>query len=309
MGSVDFKLSAEDSVNIHVYSWGVEKDNNARGVVQIAHGMAEHGKRYESFAQALVKRGYLVYANDHRGHGETAGSIENLGYFADENGWDLVVKDMYLLTQQIKSKHPDLPVFLFGHSMGSFLARDYISLFGKEIKGVILSGTSGDPGFLANIGILLTKLTCLLKGKKAKSPLMDKLSFGSYNNAFKPVRTEFDWLSRDKEEVDKYINDPFCGTVFTEGFFNDLLKGIKNIHKPDVIQVIEKDLPIYIFSGEKDPVGKNTKGVLEVIRDYQKAGIKDVTYRFYKDGRHEMLNELNREEVIKDVIQWFDDHI
>ncbi len=309
MKSVDFKLTSEDGKKIHVYSWGIEKNNNPRAVVQIAHGMAEHGKRYGDFAQALVNNGYMVYANDHRGHGKTAGTIEKLGYFADKNGWDLVVKDVYLLTQTIKSKHPDLPVFLFGHSMGSFLARDYISLFGKEIKGVILSGTSGDPGFLANIGTWLTKLECFLKGKKAKSPLMNKLSFGSLNNAFKPVRTDFDWLSQDNEEVDKYINDPFCGTVFTSGFFNDLLQGIKNIHKPDIIQAIEKDLPIYIFSGEKDPVGKNTKGVLEVVKEYQKAGIKDVTHKFYMNGRHEMLNELDREKVIKDVIQWLDDHI
>lgn len=309
MTSDAFTFQSQDGIAIYSNKWLPKNTNQLRAIVQISHGMAEHSERYKRFAEALCLNNIGVYANDHRGHGKTAGSIENLGYFADTNGWGKVVDDMKSLTTIIKDNHPGLPVFLFGHSMGSLLSREYIFSYSKDISGVILSATAGDPGMLGNVGILVSKLESLLRGKKAKSPFLDKLSFGKFNTAFKPNRTAFDWLSRDNEEVDKYINDPYCGTVFTAGFFNDMLKGIKNINTQSNIEKISKTLPIYLTSGEKDPVGENTKGVLKVLQAYKKAGIEDLNYKFYPEARHEILNETNYKKVFTDLINWLDFHI
>ena len=303
------KFKTNDGVEIFYHKWLPQKKKPIKGVVQIAHGMAEHSKRYARFAKALINQGFAVYANDHRGHGQTAGSLENVGYFADKDGWNLVVEDMRKLTQLIKKNHPDIPVFLFGHSMGSFLSRHYIFLYANEIKGVILSGTGGDPGLLGKIGYLVAKRESKKNGKKFRSPRLKDLSFGKFNKAFKPNRTEFDWLSRDDAEVDKYVDDPYCGGDFTAGFYEDLLSGLATINDSKNTQNVPQDLPIYLFSGEKDPVGNKTKGVQQVFKAYQKAGIKDVSCKFYPDGRHEMLNETNREEVFGDVVDWLNSHI
>lgn len=303
-----FKLKSEDGKELFIYEW-LPDDGNTKAVIQISHGMAEHAGRYEEFARRLTLEGYAVYANDHRGHGQTAGDIKNIGYFANKNGWNLVVKDMYTITNYIKEKWSKYPIFLFGHSMGSLLSRHYIYQYGNILRGVILSGTSGNPGILANIGKLLARMECKFKGGKNKSINLDRLTFGSYNKAFRPSRTPFDWLSRDSKEVDKYINNPLCGEIFSSCFFYDLLTGIKLIHNKKNIKRIPKNLPIFFISGEKDPVGNNTKGVLDVYRVYKKMGIKDVQYKFYNDARHELLKELNREQVMKDIILWLNKHL
>lgn len=308
METINFKFKSNDGIDIYANKWTFDKNIQPKAIIQIAHGMAEHIDRYSRFANSLVNEGYIVYGNDHRGHGKTAGSHENIGYFSDNNGWDLVVNDMHQLTNIIKKENPDIPVFLFGHSMGSFLSRTYINRYGKDIEGVILSGTGGDPGLLGNIGIYLTKLEMKKKGKRNRSKRMDKLSFGSFNKCFKPNRTDFDWLSRDTKEVDKFIKDPLCGEIFTTGFFYDMLTGLKSLMKKENIDKVPKELPFYLISGEKDPVGKNTKGVLQAYNSYKKAGIKDIKYKFYKEARHEMLNEVNKEEVYTDIINWLNEH-
>ena len=309
MTTATFRFQASDGKEIFTNKWLPENLADIKAIVQISHGMAEHSARYKRFAEALNAVNIGVYANDHRGHGKTAGNIENLGYFADFDGWNRVVEDMKNLTAIIKKNHPGVSVFLFGHSMGSLLSREYIFSSSEEINGVILSGTAGNPGLLGNVGILVSKIESLLHGKKTKSPLLDKLSFGKFNVAFKPNRTTFDWLSRDNAEVDKYIADPYCGTVFTSGFFNDMLKGIKNINRFSNIEKISTSLPIHLIAGAKDPVGDNTKGVVEVLNTFKKAGIEDVSYKFYEDSRHEILNEINRKEVFADLIDWIENHI
>ncbi|MBN1470229.1 MAG: lysophospholipase [Syntrophaceae bacterium] len=303
-----FTFKTSDKAQIFTYKWKPNEDSAVKGLIQIAHGMAEHAARYERFAEALTKAGYAVYANDHRGHGKTADSLNNLGYFADENGWEKVVDDMHTLTGIIKKENPNKPFFLFGHSMGSFLARHYSMLYGNELSGLILSGTGGDPGAIGKIGLFIAKMDAKIHDRKAKSNIMNKLSFGAFNNTFQPNRTDYDWLSRDNSEVDKYINDPWCGAVFTAGFFCDMLRGIGYINRKENITRIPKNLPVYIFSGAKDPVGGNTKGVKQVYNALKNAGIGDVTLKFYEDGRHEMLNEINREEVFRDVIGWLNKH-
>ncbi len=308
MISESFNFKGKGDIEIFVYKWLPDKSKEVKGVVQIAHGMAETAARYESFADELTKDGFIVYANDHRGHGKTAGEIEKLGELG-EDGFNSMVEDMHRLNDIIKEENFNLPVFLFGHSMGSFLTQRYICLYGRELKGVIVTGTCGAQGIIIDIGRLIAKSEIKKIGRSGKSNKLYKLIFGSYNNSFKPNRTAFDWLSRDNKEVDKYIVDPFCGTVMTAGFFNDFLGGLKSIENKVEIKNVPIDLPIYIFAGDKDPVGKNGKGVLKLVKAYKKNGIKDLTYKLYKDGRHEMLNETNKEEVIGDVIKWLNAHI
>lgn len=303
-----FTFKSEDETQIHVNEWLPEEHIEVRGIVQVSHGMAEASARYERFAKKLTDNGYIVYANDHRGHGKTAKVIENVGYLADKDGFKLLVEDVHKLTEIIKNEYPKLPLFLFGHSMGSFIAQRYIMLYGNELKGAILSGSNGKQGIILDIGLLLAKSEIKKNGRKTKSEKLNKIMFGGFNSAFKPTRTEFDWLSKDEDEVDKYINDPFCGGVFTSGFFYDFFIGLKEIENKNNLTNVPKDLPIYIFSGDKDPVGKNGKGIIRLFDAYRGLNIKDVSYKLYKDGRHEMLNETNREEVIQDVIDWIDTH-
>lgn len=307
MTEKNFSFKDGEGKEIFVYKWEPEAENNIKGVIQIAHGMAEHAARYARFAEKLTANGYVVYANDHRGHGKTAGSIENVGY-CGEDGFNWMVKDMKELTSIIKEEKPGLPVFLFGHSMGSMLSQMFIALYGNELKGVILSGTTGRQGFILNLGIFMAKRQVIKIGVKKPSETMNKMTFASYNKEFTPTRTAFDWLSRDEREVDKYINDPFCGGVFSAGFFYDFLRGLKEIHKNEMMEKIPKELPIYLTSGSKDPVGKNCTTIARLIEEYKKLGIRDVSYKFYKDGRHEMLNEINRDEVMEDIINWISVH-
>lgn len=302
------KLKVSDNHKIYAYNWRPENED-IKGIVQIAHGMAETSYRYKGFAKELVAQGYIVYANDHRGHGNTAISIDELGYIGPD-GFNRMVEDMKEFTDFIRYKeNKDLPLFLFGHSMGSFLSQRYISLYGNGIQGVILSGTSGDQGPILHVGIRIAKREVAKKGPKTRSLRLNNLSFGNYNKKFKPNRTDFDWLSRDEKEVDKYIEDPYCGEIFTTSFYYDFFRGLKEIFKKSNVEKIPKDLPIYIFTGDKDPVGSMGRGTLKLVKTYQNIGIKNLEYKLYKDGRHEMLNEKNKDEVMRDVINWLNKHV
>lgn len=300
----DFTFRIKDGTEIHATEWSPDTDRDLVGAVQVVHGMSEHRKRYTHFARHLVDLGFAVYADDHRGHGETAGTLNTAGYFADDDGWNKVVSDLFTLTGIIKSEHPGLPLFLFGHSMGSFLARDYASQHGGELEGVILSGTGGDPGPALGFGLWLANRQIRSKGAKSQAFRLDSLSFGSYNRQFRPAVTRFDWLSRDDREVANYIADRYCGAVATAGFYRDMFTGIRKIHQRGSISEIPKDLPILFISGARDPVGRNGRGVNQVARTYRRAGIADVTVRLYPEARHELLHEINKAEVFADVSEW-----
>lgn len=312
MQASTFTVTSPDGTELHTYRWlpasGADGTSSTKGVVQIAHGMAEHAGRYARFAEALTAAGYAAYANDHRGHGVTA-SKEDHGYFADADGFDTVVDDLHEVAQAAREEQPDLPYFLFGHSMGSFLARAYAVRYGDELTGLILSGTAGDPGLLGKVGQLIAATEAKLRGRRHRSPLLDKLSFGQYNAAFKPNRTKFDWLSRDEAEVDKYVADPLCGNVFTSGFFADLLGGLAEVNRDDVVAGVPKELPVHLMSGSMDPVGAQGKGVKQVADQLIRLGVTDVSTRLWPDGRHEMLNETNRDEVTAELIGWLDTHL
>lgn len=307
MHSETFTTMAADGTPLHTFRW--LPDDAPKAIVQIAHGMAEHAARYERFAEALTAAGYAVYANDHRGHGETHPVGHGHGYFADRDGFATVVADLHSVTDVARAENPGLPLFLFGHSMGSFLSRAYAAKYGGELAGLVLSGTAGDQGVLGLVGLGLALAEARLRGRQHVSPLLDNLSFGQYGKAFKPARTKFDWLSRDEAEVDKYVADPLCGNVFTSGFFVDLIRGLGHIHDPETTAQVPKDLPIQLIAGSMDPVGGQSKGVDQVAGQYRKAGVRQVTTRYYIGARHELLNESNRDEVTADLIAWLDAHL
>ena len=305
MNCKEFYFKGKENLDIHVYKWSHE-EIEPKAVIQIAHGMSETAIRYEEFAKNLTEQGYIVYINDHRGHGKTAKVIDNVGYLAKKDGFTCLVKDMNTLTNIIKEEHEDLPVFLFGHSMGSFASQRYIMEYGENLDGLVLSGSNGKHGIKLKAAELIASMEIKKHGRRYRSKKLDSLIFGGHNRNFKPAKTEFDWLSRDEKEVQKYIDDPFCGVLFTCGFFYDFIKGLQEIEDKDNLKKIPKNLPIYIISGDKDPVGENGKGVHRLRDRYDNLGVKDLSCKLYKDGRHEMLNEINKEAVINDVISWLE---
>ncbi len=276
--------------------WTLEKK---KGIVVISHGMAEHIERYDYFAKKLNDEGFEVYGINHLGHGD---AIDNIKGHWPKHGFYKCEENLNLLIKEVSKQK--LPVFLFGHSMGSFITQQYLIDHSKEIKGAIISGTN-KMGFIAKAGKIMATLVPSKLDKPCK--FMDGISFGSYNKNFEPARTKFDWLSRDTKQVDKYIADPLCGYVCTKGFYMGFMEGLSNINKNT--DKIRKDIPIYIMSGDKDPVGENGKGPQALYDTYKELGIKDVSIDLYKDGRHEMLNETNKDEVIKNIITWLKKHI
>ena len=302
MKSDTFELRAEDGASIHIHRWLPEGE--IRAIVQVAHGLAEHGARYARFAEALTSAGYAVYADDHRGHGKTA-AADLLGHFADKNGWSLVLSDLRALGAKAKSEHPGKKLILMGHSMGSFFTQQMLQKHAADLDAVILSGTNAPGSLLERLGIPMAKLERARKGPRGTSKLLTFLSFGAYNDAFKPARTDFDWLSKDNAEVDQYIADPLCGADATTQLWVDLLEGLQSIATSG-FGAVRKDLPIYLFAGDKDPVGKAGKGVTELYERLLSAGLQRVTIRLYPGGRHEMLNETNRDEVMGDVLAFLE---
>lgn len=281
-------------------------DGEVRGIVQLAHGIAEHIERYDDFARYLAENGFVVFGNDHLGHGKSINDESELGFFSETGGWEMAVEDMRKLHDIAAEEYPGLPYFLFGHSMGSFLARTYIIYFRTGLDGVILSGTGQQPKALVLGGKLMGKMEMKKKGDKYKSEMLNNLAFGKYNDGFETTRTLSDWLSRDESVVDKYIEDPLCGYIPSAGLFHDMMCGIEFISKPRNLKRMKKDLPVYFMSGDADPVGENGKGVLRAYRSFLNAGMKDVAVKLYHEGRHEMLNELNKDEVYKDILNWIE---
>ncbi|MEK5393171.1 lysophospholipase [Margalitia sp. FSL K6-0131] len=296
-------IRMDDQTEIYLKKWEAE-DASPKAILHISHGMAEHIERYDEFASFLVSNGIFVYGNDHRGHGQTGERAGLHGYFSDEDGFERVVDDLYEINKVIQKEYPGTPIFLFGHSMGSFLARRYIQKYADSINGVIISGTGGNAGLLGKVGKSIAKREMRKNGPKTPSPLMNRLTFGNYNRNIEQPKTEFDWLSNDPHQVEKYMKDPYCGFVCSAGFFYDLLTGMERIHQNQLIQFIPKDLPMFIFSGEEDPVGRRSKGVLKVIDQYKRNGLRNIDSVFFKEGRHEMLNEINRQDVFNAVYNW-----
>lgn len=296
-----------------------QPDLAAKAVVLIAHGMAEHGERYGRLAEKLCGAGIEVRAVDQRGHGKTADLTINdsgkgglLGHCYDKNTFKRVAADAAEIIREIRQKKPGVPLFLLGHSWGSFIAQYYIENNNSgetAIDGCILSGTRGPGSFKVKAGRPVMSLLAAIHGKQRKVPQARTMADGPYNKPFRPNRTEFDWLSRDEAEVDAYISDPLCGNLCSVGFYRDLIKGLCDIHRKDAMGRISKDLPVYIFCGSVDPVGDMGASVTALLNAYRSRSIKDLEFVLYPGGRHETLNETNREEVMDNLLSWMIRHI
>lgn len=274
-----------------------------KAVVQLVHGMAEHIDRYDAPARALAEAGYVVVGHTHLGHGPKA---EVKGHFGDEHGWANLVADVHTLRTQTQAYFPGVPYFILGHSMGSFVTRCYLIDHGEGLAGAILSGTGYFAPATVKAALAAANLVCLFGGAGKPSPLIDKLAFGSSNKPFAPNRTAFDWLSRAEDEVDRYLADPFCGFLFTGAGYRELFCGLNRLNRLGDLKRMNPDMPVLFFAGDHDPVGSMGKGVKRVADQFRGAGMKHVSVRLYPDGRHEMFNELNRQEVYDDVIAWLD---
>lgn len=303
----NFTFQSKDQREIYVYRWRREQDE-IKGIVQISHGMAETASRYRRFAESLTRAGYIVYANDHRGHGKSADHIDLQGYLGEKNGFKLLISDIAQLRDIIKEEHPGKLIYLFSHSMGSFAAQRYIMDYPVEIDGLILAGSNGEQGIILKAGEFIAKFESLVRGKKAKSKLMNKLTFGKYNQSFEPKPTGSEWLTRDTEELKKYLQNPYCGRIFPTSFYTEFLASLQYIEDKNNFHKIPQNLPIYILSGDRDPVGDFGKGVKRLKKRYENQGVEDIQLTLYKGARHELLNEINREEVTEDIIDWLDGH-
>ena len=276
-----------------------------RAVVIVVHGMAEHAARYGRFADELADRGYAAYAPDLRGHGRSAGGDERLGW-AGPHGWNAMLRDLGRLMELVVARHPGVPLVVFGHSMGSILAQRLAQLHGERLAGLILSGTTGSAPNLGT-GIIAARLMRILRGDRAPSQLQ-RVMFAGFNASFAPQRTGFEWLSRDASEVQRYAGDPRCGFTFSNRLLLDMLRGYREVWKPENERRIPAVLPVLLFSGELDPVGAKTRAVTALAERYRALGLRDVQVVFYTGGRHEMLNETNRDEVVRDVLGWLGAH-
>ena len=296
-----------DDETIFYYKWASNKNIPLKGIVQISHGVGEHAGRYQSIAKILQNEGYEVYANDHRIHGKSAKSDAFLGYYDGDDYFFDVVNDMRQLTEIIKKEHPNKKIILFGHSMGSLLSREYATKYGDDLEALILSGTASFMKGLGSFGLLSAKFLSKLNGKHRSNELLKNLFFTQFNKKFKPNRTKVDWISSDENQVDLFEADPLRIEDFSLSVFRDLLKGSKRVNQVSTFEKTPKSLPVFIFSGDEDPVGEMGKGVKKVAKRYENAGIKDLTLKLYKGGRHEMLNEINKKEVEQGVINWLNE--
>jgi alpha-beta hydrolase superfamily lysophospholipase len=300
----EFQISSSDGLMLKGKHWvGKEKP---RAVIQIVHGMVEHIGRYDSFARILVDNGFEVYGHSHRGHGKTAKNREDLGYFANTNGWDLLVEDVAEVTSFIKENAPELPVIILGHSMGSFVVRDLLRRHPNDYDGAILVGSGWEPKMKLLVAKLISKTIRQVSGAKKRSNVMNFVLFGHYNNRIKNTRTAFDWLSRDHEMVKAYVEDPYCGFICTAGFYDDLLTGAMRVMTKRGDKRIPKWFPLLILSGDEDPVGQYSKGVKKLKQNYIESGLEEVTLKLFPKGRHEILNEINRMTVYDEICGWVD---
>lgn len=293
--------SATGLGDITARGWFVE---NPKAIVQFVHGMAEHGKRYEAFAKALNDNGFSVVISDHMGHGDSIseGKDENYGYFGEQDGDKNLTDDQAKLTDIVKEKFPGVPIILFGHSMGSFIARRYCAFYSDKIDAAVFCGTAG-----ANPAVGMGKAICKLerkrKGSKHKSTLIDKMAFGSYNKRT-DKKTPFDWLTRDEAEVKKYIDDKFCGFLFTDAGYMDMFNLLEFVNSKEWYEKVPKDLPIFVIAGAEDPVGGYGKGVREVYARLRATGHSKTDIKLYDGARHEIHNELCKDEVYADTVAY-----
>ena len=275
-----------------------------RLMLQISHGMCEYFLRYEGFAEFLNARGILVFGHDHLGHGHTAVSPDELGFFDEKNGWRYAVLDVHGLTIRMMQEYPGVPVVLMGHSMGSFIAREVLARFGEDYRAGIICGTGG-PEMPAGAGRLLASFLCAVRGAHYRSEWLKNTAFRGYNKKIDPVRTENDWLTRDTAVIDRYNADPLCTFTFTVSAYRDLFTLVRSVSRRSWASRVPASLPLLVISGDADPVGGWGRGVRSVAGRLEKTGHR-VTLRLYPDMRHEIMNEVGKEQVWEETAQWLE---
>jgi len=303
----EFTFQSCNKVN-EVYVRCQLPDGPVRGTVQIAHGLAEYVARYDTFMQFLANEGYAVYGNDHIGHGNSIHDGRH-GYVGERYGWNVMVSDMLTLHKIIADAHPDVPHFLFGHSMGSFLTRTFMVKYGNLLSGCIVCGTGHPPKAVILGARALAAVEIRRHGAGYYSELLDGVMNKQYNGGYDNPRTAFDWISSDPNRVDEYIADPLCGFVPTAGLLGEILRGLDFITASRNIEKVPKDLPVYMISGADDPVGELSQGVIRAYKAFLKADMKDVSLKLYPGLRHEILLEVDRDEVMNDVLNWLNDKV
>ena len=299
----DFYFDSTTGVN-NIHARVCMPDCEPRGLVQIVHGIAEYIERYDDFMSFLAENGFIVYGDDHIGHGKSFSKEEDMGFTAKDDGWWHMVDDVEILRLAIKEMYPELPQIIFGHSMGSFIARSHLIRYPGGFDAAIISGTGNQGKALVAGGNTIGHIVKAFRGDHCHSKLLNTLAFGAYNKIYDNPRTDYDWLTSREDVVDKYIADPLCGFIPSTSLFCDMMEGVKFITNKSNLKDMKKDTPVYFMSGTKDPVGECGKGVLKAYNNFKKAGMKDVDIRLYVDGRHEMLNEANNAEVYTDILKW-----
>ncbi len=273
-------------------------------IFQIVHGMAEHIERYDEFAAFLAQKGILVVGDDHLGHGKSVPEGGTYGYFCKEDAASVLVRDEHRLKKIMQEQYPGVPYLILGHSMGSFIVRNYLFNYGSGVSGAVIVGTGMQSKFTLLTARTVTAIQKLIFGPKHVGKFIDKASFGKYNERFSPARTNADWLSRNEENVDRYLADPMCGFVFTLNGFAALFQLIQNCYSAEKIEKMPKQLPILLLSGVDDPVGNYGKSIETVYQSYLEHGMQNVQMKLYEKDRHELLNEVDREQVYGEIYRW-----
>lgn len=295
--------SADKRTEIHAVEW-LPEDRAPLAVLQLSHGVSEYILRYEPLAAFLTERGFAVAGHDHLGHGGSVAPGAPRLYFGPRGSWNTVVEDIETRRRLAREKFPGVPCFLLGHSMGSFLARTYLILHPGNLDGAILMGTGQmSPALIAG-GRAIAAVEGRRVGEERSSPIVEKLAFGTYNKIFAPNRTAFDWLSRNPENVDRYLEDPLCGGNPSIGLFREMLGGMSFIARPENLRRMDLEMPVLFISGFMDPVGDCGRGVQRAYASFRDAGVRDVEIKLYPDLRHELLQEAEAETVCEDICHW-----
>ena len=303
----EFYYDSRDGISkLHAVRYTPDNDEDIRCVVQIVHGMAEYIERYEEFAAYLTSKGIVVTGEDHMGHGKSVGKEGKFGYFCEQDPATVLVRDVHRLKKATQTLYPNVPYIIMGHSMGSFIARNYMFRYGTGIAGAIIMGTGMPDKKLMVMSKTVASIQKALFGSRHVSEMINKLAFGKYNAEIQNSRTQFDWLSRDDARVDQYIADPLCGFTFTVNGFSTLFELILRLHSEDNMQRIPKHLPVLLVSGTADPVGDYGKGVQRTYDLLNASGLDNLQMKLYDEGRHELLNETNRSDVAQDIYYWIE---
>ena len=301
--------SRDGKSRIHAVRYRPEDAGQIRSILQVVHGMAEYVERYEEFAAYLVERGFVVTGDDHLGHGKSVGEGGKQGYFCERDPATVLVRDVHRLKKLTEELYPGVPYVLMGHSMGSFIARNYLCRYGTGISGAVIMGTGMQPKAVLDMARLVAGIQKLFCGSGHVSRLLDRLAFGGYGRGITDRRTAFDWLSRDRERVDRYIADPMCGFTFTVNGFGALFELVLRLYSPENLAAVPRELPVFMVSGDADPVGDYGKGVRRAYDSLVAAGLTDIRLKLYPGGRHELLNETNRSQVMQDICRWVEENV